>query len=44
MQFPPGDGSFQPVAVGAEEEVTNPSKPLMKRIALGDSANMQAET
>ena len=44
VQFPPGDGSFQPVAVGAEEEVTNPSKPLMKRIALGDSANMQAET
>jgi hypothetical protein len=44
VQFPPGDGSLQPVAIGAAEEVTSPSKPLMKRIALGDSANMQAET
>ncbi len=44
VQFPPGDGSFQPVAIGAAEEVTNPSKPLMERIALGDPASMQAET
>ena len=44
VQFPPSDGSVQPVAVGTEEEVTNPSKPLMERIALGDSASMQAET
>ena len=44
VQFPPGDESLQPVAVGAAEEVTNPSKPLMERIALGDSASMQAET
>ena len=28
VQVPPGDGSFQPEAVGAAEEVTNPSKPL----------------
>jgi hypothetical protein len=32
------------IAVGAEEEVTNPSKPLMSRTALGDSASMQAGT
>ena len=44
VQFPPGDESLQPEAVGAAEEVTNPSKPLMYRIALGDSASMQAET
>ncbi len=44
VQFPPGDESLQPVAVGAAEEVTNSSKPLMERIALGDSASMQAET
>ncbi len=44
VQFPPGDGSLQPVAVGAAEEVTIPSKPLMERIALGDPASMQAET
>ncbi len=44
VQVPPGDESLQPVAVGAAEEVTNPSKPLMERIALGDSASMQAET
>ena len=29
VQFPSGDGSLQPVAIGAAEEVTNPSKPLM---------------
>jgi hypothetical protein len=29
VQIPPGDGSLQPEAVGAMEEVTNPSKPLM---------------
>ena len=29
VQFPPGDESLQPEAVGAAEEVTNPSKPLM---------------
>jgi len=29
VQIPPGDGSLQPEAVGATEEVTNPSKPLM---------------
>ena len=40
MRLPPGDESLQPVAVGAAEEVTNPSKPLMERIALGDSAAM----
>ncbi len=28
----PGDGSLQPEAIGAAEEVTNPSKPLMKRV------------
>ena len=44
VQFPPSDGSVQSVAVGTEEEVTNPSKPLMERIALGDSASMPAET
>ncbi len=44
VQFPPGDESLQSVAVGAAEEVTNPSKPFMERIALGDSASMQAET
>jgi len=35
---------LQPLAIGAAEEVTNPSKPLVKRIASGDSANVQAET
>ena len=29
VQIPRGDGSLQPEAVGAMEEVTNPSKPLM---------------
>ena len=29
VQIPPGGGSLQPEAVGATEEVTNPSKPLM---------------
>ena len=29
VQLPPGDGSLQPVAIGAAEEVTNPSKPSM---------------
>ena len=29
VQIPPGDGPLQPEAVGATEEVTNPSKPLM---------------
>ena len=29
VQVPPGNGSLQPEAVGATEEVTNPSKPLM---------------
>ena len=33
MQFPPGNWSLQPVAIGAAVEVTKPSKPLMKRIA-----------
>jgi hypothetical protein len=28
VQFAPGDESFQPVAIGAEEEVTSVSKPL----------------
>ena len=31
VRIPPGDGSFQPEAVGAAEEVTNPSKPLMSK-------------
>jgi len=44
VRNPPGDGSLQPVAIGALEEVTNPTKPLMERIALGDSASVQAET
>jgi hypothetical protein len=44
VRIPPGDGLLQPEAVGAAEEVTNPSKPLMKRVALGDPASMQAET
>ncbi len=44
VQFPPGDESLQPVAIGAAEEVTSPSKPLMQRIAVGDPASMQAET
>jgi RNA-directed DNA polymerase len=43
VQSPPGDGSPQPVAIGAWEEVTNPTKPLMERIALGGSASVQAE-
>ena len=34
VRSPPGDGSLQPVAIGALEEVTNPTKPLMERIAL----------
>jgi len=29
VRFPPGDGSLQPVAIRATEEVTNSSKPLM---------------
>jgi hypothetical protein len=29
VQVPPGDGSLQPEAIGAAEEVTNPSKPLV---------------
>ena len=36
--------SLQPVAIGAAEEVTNPSKPLMERVAKGDSASRQAVT
>ena len=44
VQSPPGDGSPQPVAIGAWEEVTNPTKPLMERIALGGPASVQAET
>jgi len=28
VRFPPGDGSLQPVAIRAAEEVTTSSKPL----------------
>ena len=44
MQFPPGNGSLQPVAIGAIAEVTKRLKPLMDRVALGDSASRQAVT
>ena len=44
MQLPPGNWSLQPVATGAAEEVTNLSKPLVQRVASGDSASMQAGT
>jgi hypothetical protein len=40
----PGAGSLHPVAIGAVREATKPLKPLMKRVALGDSASRQAVT
>jgi len=40
----PGTGSLHPVAIGAVVEVTKPLKPLMKRVAIGDPARMQAVT
>jgi hypothetical protein len=40
----PGTGSLHPVAIGAVVEATKPLKPLMKRVALGDPASMQAVT
>src|SRR5262249_59479018 len=36
--------SLQPVAIGAAMEVTKSPKPLMERIAAGDSASRQAVT
>ena len=44
MQFPPGKGLLQPVAIGAAVEVTRPPEPSMERVALGDSASKQAVT
>jgi len=44
VKAPPGNLSLQPEAIGAAVEVTKPSKPSMERIALGDSASMQAVT
>ncbi len=40
----PGTGSLHPVAIGAVVEVTKLLKPSVKRVALGDSASMQAVT
>jgi hypothetical protein len=37
-------GSLHPVAIGAVVEATKPLKPSVKRVALGDSASMQAVT
>ena len=42
--IPPGNWSFQPVAIGAVVEVTKRPKPSMERVALGDSASWQAVT
>src|SRR5712692_9730401 len=39
VQFPPGKGSLQPVAIGAAVEVTILPKPSMERVASGDSAS-----
>ena len=36
--------SLQPVAIGASGEATNSTKPLVQRVATGDSASMQAVT
>jgi hypothetical protein len=36
--------SLQPVAIGAAVEVTKQSKPSVQRVAIGDSASMQAVT
>lgn len=44
VRIPPGSWSLQPVAIGAAVEATKPSEPLIQRVALGDSASMQAET
>ena len=44
VQFPPGNWSLQPVAIGAAVEVTKLPKPSMERVALGDSASRQAVT
>jgi hypothetical protein len=42
VEVPPGDGSLQPEAIGAAEEVTSPPKPLMERDISGVSASIQA--
>src|SRR5262249_61873196 len=45
VRLPPGNWSFQPVAIGATEEVTSPSKPLVQRVAggrLGECAGRNA--
>src|SRR5262249_11790056 len=44
VQFPPGKGSLQPVAIGAAVEVTILPKPSMQRVTNGDPASMQAVT
>lgn len=44
VQFPPGQGSLQPVAIGAVVEVTILPKPSMEKVASGDLASMQAVT
>ena len=36
--------SLQPVATGASGEATNSTKPLVERVATGDSASMQVVT
>ena len=36
--------SLQPVAIGAVMEVTKSPKPLVKKVAMGDLASVQAVT
>ena len=40
----PGTGLLHPVAIEAAVKVTKPLKPSMERVALGDSASVQAVT
>jgi hypothetical protein len=42
LQFPSGNWSLQPVAIGAAVEVTKPSKPSRNICRLGDAASRQA--
>ena len=44
VRIPPGSWLLRPVAIGAVVEETKPSEPPVQRVALGDSASMQAET
>jgi hypothetical protein len=43
IQIPRGDESLAPGAIGAEEEVTNPSQPLLQWTGAGGPASRQAE-